>query len=39
VESLHKYESLKGVLEGIVVGELLSCEKHPDANIGAVEPS
>jgi phenylalanyl-tRNA synthetase beta chain len=47
VESLHKYESLKGGLEGIVVGEVLSCEKHPDAdklkittvNIGAAEPS
>jgi phenylalanyl-tRNA synthetase beta chain len=47
VESLHKYESLKGGLEGIVVGEVLTCEKHPDAdklkittvNIGATEPS
>jgi phenylalanyl-tRNA synthetase beta chain len=47
VESLHKYESLKGGLEGIVVGEVLSCEKHPDAdklkittvNIGVAEPS
>ncbi len=47
VESLHKYESLKGGLEGIVVGEVLTCEKHPDAdklkittvNIGAAEPS
>ncbi len=47
VESLYKYESLKGGLEGIVVGQVLSCEKHPDAdklkittvNIGAAEPS
>ena len=47
VESLHKYESLKGGLEGIVVGEVLTCEKHPDAdklkittvNIGTEEPS
>jgi phenylalanyl-tRNA synthetase beta chain len=47
VESLHKYESLKGGLEGIVVGEVLTCEKHPDAdklkittvNIGTAEPS
>lgn len=45
VESLHKYESLKGGLEGVVVGEVLTCEKHPDAdklkittvNIGAAE--
>lgn len=32
VESLHKYESLKGGLEGIVAGEVISCEKHPDAD-------
>ena len=46
VESMHKYESLKGGLEGIVVGEVLTCEKHPDAdklkittvNIGEAEP-
>ena len=46
VESLHKYESLKGGLEGIVTGEVLSCEKHPDADklkittvdIGETEP-
>ena len=46
VESMHKYESLKGGLEGIVVGEVLTCEKHPDAdklkittvNIGDGEP-
>lgn len=46
VESLHKYESLKGGLEGIVIGEVITCEKHPDAdklkvttvNIGAAEP-
>ena len=46
VESLHKYESLKGGLEGIVTGEVITCEKHPDAdklkittvNIGAAEP-
>ena len=30
VESMHKYESLKGGLAGIVVGEVLTCEKHPD---------
>ena len=46
VESLHKYESLKGGLEGIVIGEILTCIKHPDADklkittvdIGAAEP-
>ena len=32
VESLHKYESLKGGLQGIVTGEILTCEKHPDAD-------
>ena len=32
VESLQKYESLKGGLEGIVTGEILTCEKHPDAD-------
>ncbi len=46
VESLHKYESLKGGLDGIVVGEVITCEKHPDAdklkittvNIGDTNP-
>jgi len=45
VESLHKYEAVKGGLKGLVVGEVLTCEKHPDADklkvttvdIGAVE--
>ena len=32
VESLQKYESLKGGLEGIVTGEVVTCEKHPDAD-------
>jgi phenylalanyl-tRNA synthetase beta chain len=32
VESMEKHESLKGGLEGIVVGEVLTCEKHPDAD-------
>ncbi len=32
VESLQKYESLKGGLEGIVTGEVLTCKKHPDAD-------
>ncbi len=46
VESQQKYESLKGGLAGIVVGEVLTCTKHPDAdklkvtsvNIGEAEP-
>jgi phenylalanyl-tRNA synthetase beta chain len=45
VESLHKYEAVKGGLNGLVIGEILTCEKHPDAdklklttvNIGAKE--
>ncbi|MBL1280134.1 MAG: phenylalanine--tRNA ligase subunit beta [Fluviicola sp.] len=46
VEGLHKVEGVKGGLKGVVVGEVLSCEKHPDAdrlnvttvNIDADEP-
>lgn len=46
VESMERYESLKGGLKGLVIGEVLSCEKHPNAdklslttvNIGANEP-
>ncbi len=32
VEGLEEYESIKGGLEGLVVGEVLSCEKHPNAD-------
>lgn len=32
VESLHAYESVKGGLQGLVTGEVLTCEKHPDAD-------
>jgi phenylalanyl-tRNA synthetase beta chain len=32
VEGIDKFESLKGGLEGIVVGHVLTCEKHPDAD-------
>lgn len=32
VEAVHKLEAVKGGLEGLVVGEVLSCEKHPDAD-------
>src|SRR5688572_441415 len=46
VESLEKYESLKGGLQGLVIGEVLEREKHPNAdklsvtkvNIGSGEP-
>jgi len=46
VESLEKYEALKGGLQGLVIGEVLECSKHPDAdklsltkvNIGSGEP-
>lgn len=32
VESLEKYESIKGGLQGLVAGEVLTCEPHPDAD-------
>jgi phenylalanyl-tRNA synthetase beta chain len=32
VERLEKYESIKGGLEGLVIGEVIACEKHPDAD-------
>ena len=32
VESLEKYESVKGGLEGLVIAEVLECEKHPNAD-------
>ena len=46
VESLERYETVKGNLEGLVVGEVLTCEQHPNAdklkkttvNIGSAEP-
>ncbi len=46
VESLEKYESIKGGLQGLIIGEVEACEKHPDAaklkltkvNIGTPEP-
>ncbi|MEP2346278.1 MAG: phenylalanine--tRNA ligase subunit beta, partial [Algoriphagus sp.] len=47
VEGLGEFVSIKGGLEGIVIGEVLNCEKHPDADklslttvdIGGEEPS
>ncbi|MES2004586.1 MAG: phenylalanine--tRNA ligase subunit beta [Bacteroidota bacterium] len=46
VESLEKYENIKGGLAGLVIGEVLECAQHPNAdklkvtkvNIGAAEP-
>jgi phenylalanyl-tRNA synthetase beta chain len=46
VESMEPFEAIKGGLNGLVIGEVLECEKHPDAdklsltkvNIGTGEP-
>lgn len=46
VEGIHDFESVKGGMEGIVVGEVLTCVQHPNAdrlklttvNIGTKEP-
>jgi len=46
VEGVEEWESVKGGLKGVVVGEVLSCKRHPDAdklsvttvNIGLPEP-
>ncbi|OSY89370.1 phenylalanyl-tRNA synthetase subunit beta [Tenacibaculum holothuriorum] len=32
VEGIEKVESIKGSLQGVVVGEVLTCEKHPNAD-------
>lgn len=32
VEGVEKFESVRGSLEGIVVGKVLTCEKHPNAD-------
>mgnify|MGYP001229037410 CR=1 FL=1 len=32
VEKVEDFESIKGSLEGIIVGEVLSCQKHPNAD-------
>jgi phenylalanyl-tRNA synthetase beta chain len=32
VESVEQVESIKGGLEGVVIGEVLTCKKHPDAD-------
>jgi phenylalanyl-tRNA synthetase beta chain len=46
VEGMEVYESIQGSLAGFVIGEVLTCEKHPDAtklslttvNIDGAEP-
>lgn len=46
VEGIHEFQSVKGSLRGIVVGEVLTCEQHPNAdrlkvttvNLGKGEP-
>ncbi len=46
VESMDAYEEVKGGLKGVVIGQVLTCTKHPDAdklslttvNIGSGEP-
>ena len=32
VEGLEKYQSIKGGLDGIVVGEVITCSRHPNAD-------
>src|SRR5210317_1110492 len=32
VEGLEEVQSVKGGLQGVIIGEVLSCEKHPDAD-------
>ncbi len=46
VENIKPYEAIKGGLKGLIIGEVITCEKHPDAdklsltkvNIGINEP-
>ncbi len=46
IEGTEEWESVKGGLKGVVIGEVLTCKKHPDAdklsvttvNIGLNEP-
>lgn len=32
VEAIEKVEKIKGSLEGLVIGEVITCEKHPNAD-------
>ncbi|MCF0070827.1 phenylalanine--tRNA ligase subunit beta [Dyadobacter sp. CY261] len=46
VEGIEEIESIKGGLQGVVIGQVLTCEKHPEADrlslttvdVGAVAP-
>ena len=46
IEDFEKIEAVKGGLKGVVVGEVLTCEDHPDSDhlhittvdVGAEEP-
>jgi phenylalanyl-tRNA synthetase beta chain len=46
VESVHSFETVKGGLQGLVIGEVLTCERHPNAdklsittvNVGSEKP-
>lgn len=46
IEGTEEWESVKGGLAGVVIGEVLTCKKHPDAdklsvttvNVGGPEP-
>ena len=46
VEGVEEWESVRGGIKGVVIGEVLTCKKHPDAdklsvttvNIGLPEP-
>jgi phenylalanyl-tRNA synthetase beta chain len=46
IEGTEEWESVKGGLAGVIIGEVLTCKKHPDAdklsvttvNIGSDEP-
>lgn len=46
VENIEEIESIKGGLKGVVIGEVLTCEKHPEAdrlkvttvNVGLEQP-
>ena len=32
VESLERFQSIKGGLEGLIIGEVLECDQHPNAD-------
>jgi len=46
VEAMEEWDSVKGGLKGIIIGEVLTCQRHPDAdklsvttvNVGGSEP-